>query len=251
MNTLKRTGLFLTRKRVKNILLILCIFFLAFILFLCFSIKRSANETLTDLRQTLGGNILMELNVDTNGLSIDQKFEINSRFNRDLIKQIADTEGIINYNAEGCTGIYTPKLVLAPGSNYNMLADSNSKTEKELIKSLEVSLRKPKVYGEIDTHMVEHFLNGTFTLTEGRHIQKEDVRKVLISETLAKNNNLKIGDFIYFEVNEYITRENGKLDNILASDNMEIVGVFRVNAKQVVNYYTTELEIAKIIFIWI
>ncbi|WP_343210148.1 ABC transporter permease [Anaerolentibacter hominis] len=191
----------------------------------------------------------MELNIDINGLTIDQRYEIRSQFNRELIESIADTEGIVNYNAEGHTAIYTPELVLVPGNAFNILSTSSDKVKmgmgESIVLNLEISQSKPNVFGEMDTGMVEYFVNGAFSLIKGRHIQKDDHGKILISETMAKNNNLNIGDYVYFEVNEFITRENGKLDNILESDKMEIIGIFKVNAEQAINFYTPEYDIAK------
>ena len=40
------------------------------------------------------------------------------------------------------------------------------------------------------------FLNGTYTLVEGRHIQPDDSYAALISKELADKNGLSVGDNI-------------------------------------------------------
>ncbi len=191
----------------------------------------------------------MKLNVDVSGLSVNEKYAIRSRFNRDLIRQVAETDGIKNYNGEGYNILYAPNLEFTLGNGYNALNSISSKVRKEMgreaVLTLEIMQHRPKIFGVIDSSMVDYFMNGAFSLIEGRHIQKNDRGKVLITESVAQKNNLKIGDSVYIETNEFIVTNQGSLDNIYESYNLEIVGIFRINAMQAINFYTFEFEIAE------
>ncbi|WP_343210244.1 ABC transporter permease [Anaerolentibacter hominis] len=191
----------------------------------------------------------MEMNVDMEGLSTNQIFEINSRFNHQLINKVAKTEGIINYNAEGYAAVYAPELILTPGGSYNMLNmysdKQKEKMDQRLLLVMDIMQKRPYIYGEINTEMVEYFVNGAFSLTEGRHIQEGDQGKILISDSLARNNNLKIGDYVDLEINEFIVTNYGDLDNVYEHYSLEIVGIFQVNADQEINFYTPEYDIAE------
>lgn len=66
-------------------------------------------------------------------------------------------------------------------------------------------------------------LSGNLHIKEGRMITPEDKDMCVISEELAKQNNLKIGDKISF--NDYHDTENSKVSEA------EIVGIYQVDQK--------------------
>ena len=51
----------------------------------------------------------------------------------------------------------------------------------------------------LDSSLDIKFLNGTYKLEEGRHINPDDSCTVLISKELAEQNNLSVGDKITFK----------------------------------------------------
>ena len=52
------------------------------------------------------------------------------------------------------------------------------------------------LYGNTDSALYDKFRTGAFELVAGRHIAPEDRKKVLISEQLAEQNQLGLGDTI-------------------------------------------------------
>ncbi len=225
-----------------------CIFFLlAAMMMLSFSIKRSAESTLKELRETLGGSISLQLNVVSTAFSKEEFKEVCGRFNKELVKNIAATEGIERYNTELELFLYTPDLTLIRGGAYNnekMCEERQLDIEEKYIIMGEVLEKWPSVIGETHTEDVEHFRNGAFTLAEGRHLQEGDQGKAMISDELAKLNGLSVGDEIYIEINSYIVREGGTLDDVWGGYDMEIVGIFHREAPQAINFYTPESGIA-------
>ena len=70
------------------------------------------------------------------------------------------------------------------------------------------------------------FRNGAFEIVEGRNIQKGDSLKAVISEEVAKKNNLGLGDS--FELRSFEVPE-GVLTLTDWSVTVEIVGIYQVN----------------------
>ena len=64
------------------------------------------------------------------------------------------------------------------------------------------------------------FKSGVFTIKEGRNIEENDRRKILIHEDFAKKNNLKLNDVISLELIEF--DNNGQKKEC----KFEIVGIF-------------------------
>ena len=67
----------------------------------------------------------------------------------------------------------------------------------------------------INSELSKNFINGTYTLVEGRHIQADDSFAVMISKELADKNGLSVGDHISMY----------DLDND-SENTFEIVGIF-------------------------
>lgn len=64
------------------------------------------------------------------------------------------------------------------------------------------------------------FTSGSFTIKEGRHIEKNDRGKILVHQDFAKKNKLKLNDIIGLKL-----LQTGKPDSDLAY-NFKIVGIF-------------------------
>ena len=77
--------------------------------------------------------------------------------------------------------------------------------------------------GNKDMKLDRNVLSGNLHIKEGRMITPEDKDMCVISEELAKQNNLKIGDKISF--NDYHDTENSKVSEA------EIVGIYQVDQK--------------------
>jgi ABC-type antimicrobial peptide transport system permease subunit len=82
------------------------------------------------------------------------------------------------------------------------------------------------------------FVNGALELVAGRHIETGDSGKAVISEELAANNGLAVGDVIESRNFDYLT---GELYG--STFRSEIVGVFEVNFEQDLSDWTAESNI--------
>ena len=67
------------------------------------------------------------------------------------------------------------------------------------------------------------FSSGKLKLEQGRHIKEGDVHKALIHETFAKQNNVKIGDYITVRGNE---KDYDNVKKVKKKIKLQVVGIF-------------------------
>ena len=95
--------------------------------------------------------------------------------------------------------------------------------EREPEKTFYFAFSGVSLIGNKDMKLDRNVLSGNLHIKEGRMITPEDKDMCVISEELAKQNNLKIGDKISF--NDYHDTENSKVSEA------EIVGIYQVDQK--------------------
>ena len=121
-----------------------------------------------------------------------------------MIDAIAKVDGVVNYNAEREGGYWGAGIDFEyfPGS-FNFGNSNNG-------------YGRPSSYTVVlNSELSKNFINGTYTLVEGRHIQADDSFAVMISKELADKNGLSVGDHISMY----------DLDND-SENTFEIVGIF-------------------------
>lgn len=143
-------------------------------------------------------------------------------FTPENILKIADMDDIVNYNclsntlparllnhAEKPLNVYTKKdTLVSPGFEHAGTIRSNSSSEQD-----------------------ELFVDGTFELIAGRHLNKNDKWKVLIHGNLAESNGLTVGDCIGLdfpkEIVTDLSRDYDTANMDLKRINVEIAGIFQ------------------------
>ena len=113
-------------------------------------------------------------------------YEYNGDFiTQEVIDAIDKVDGVTEYNAEREGGYW------GSGINFEyfpgMFDFGNSYNGHTSPSSYTVTL---------NSALNRKFLDGTYTLVEGRHIQKDDSFAVMISKELADKNGLSVGDHI-------------------------------------------------------
>lgn len=90
-----------------------------------------------------------------------------------------------------------------------------------------------------------NFRTGAFSITSGHNIQKEDHSAALISEYVAKENALSVGDFLTLETKRGIYEPcEDPYERVGDPVEVEIIGVFETNFKQEESVYTAEMDYA-------
>ncbi len=253
MSVIRRSCLYLFRKKVRSILLYLILFAMGLFILVGLSIRSSADRAAQDMRKSISTGLeirMAELSGDRiYDISYNDKGEIVRTLKLPLItesaaEELTSIEGAGGYFGEqGAETMYTG-LELHPGYCTKYLEESEQirKTDPgdtdEYIESYKVEMHANdyRIVEESKDH--PHFRNGALELVEGRHLGMGDSRKILISEELAERNGLRLGDFI----------DGRNYDNTTGelygeTYHAEIVGIFRINFEQQVTEWDFEPHI--------
>lgn len=193
MNFLKRAVRYCLRQKIRSIILLLVFTLLASAALIALSVGHAAAEGTDEVKQTIGASIHMEIDSDNQenyDAPTQDEYGLTYEYNgdnitREVIDAIARVGGVKAYNAESESGYwgcginfeYFPGL-FDFGNSYNGHTSPSSYTVT------------------LNSALNRKFLDGTYTLVEGRHIQEDDSFAVMISKELADKNGLSVGDRI-------------------------------------------------------
>ena len=208
MSFIKRAGLYCIRQRFKTVILFLVLMLISTFILTSIAVRDAAKGATSDVQTAIGGKIMLELDTDQNmGSSQQNEWGTVYGYDGDLITQeivdaIKKVDGVVDYNSEDTAGYY------GAGVNFKYLpaAFNLSYTQYGESSSYTATLSSEKC---------SKFQNGTYKLTDGRHITPDDKHACLISKELADYNNLSVGN----QVQMY------SLDADAISE-FEIVGIF-------------------------
>lgn len=207
-DVLKRAWYYITRKRVKTLILILLLFGMGTSLISALSIQKAAAVSEQKSLEKIGSGFTIENNISTNmGTSRGQ-----GTIPRKAIEEIEDLPGVT-----GClkrmAGVATMKNAeLVPLASGSTLVGSDAQYRQVL-----------DFTGENDTSLDKSFTGGILKLERGRHLQAGDSKKVLIHEEFAKHNQLDIGDTLKLAPCAYDADNKNQSGSVVEA---EIVGIF-------------------------
>lgn len=192
MNFFRRAIRYCWRQKIRTIILLLVFTLLASAALTALSVGHATAEGTDEVKQTVGASIHIEIdsgNTDLYGSGSENEWGTAYQYNGDYITQevvdaIAKVDGVVNYSAESEGGYW------GAGINFEYFSGS-------------FNIDFTGGYGQsvpytvtLNSELSANFLNGTYTLEEGRHIQPDDSYAVLISKELADKNGLSVGDDI-------------------------------------------------------
>lgn len=208
MSTFERAWLYITRKKVKSIIMF----------FILLGIATATLGALSIKKATLANKQQINKNFE-NGFQMDSETKDNDITNNE-INQILNINGVSKYNAKA--------IVKADAKSIKQVEPLESQvqyTSDSMKNAVEI---QGIYYSEIDNM----FVNGLIKLVEGRHITKEDENKVLIHKRLAELNSLKLGDTISIEKSKISDENAGGSDKKV---DLVVVGIFDSEIKQEAN----------------
>ena len=192
MNPTQRAWAYVSRKRLRSLILFLILFVLLAGISACLTLMKS--------NKTVENNLYRSLNTS---FSI-KRIEANQTFQLSQLDELKQIKGLEEISPELETiAKLTDKEVVT--GEQSIQRDDLTEAEKNLI-----SLIASKDVS---------FTSSAFSLKEGRHLQKGDNQKILVHEDLAKKNNLKLGDKINLNSGPVEDSSGQRLD-------YEIVGIF-------------------------
>lgn len=239
MTFIKRAFLYSYRKTGKSMIVFLILLVMATLALSGITIKRAAADAEVDLRESLGGGLILQQDQSDSSKWETQQYEDGSsasyyngpKIDKELAEKIADVSGIESYNAE----CYCPVI----------LQDSDSEALTILVPEDSVFVgtgldNQVLLYAYTDTSYSEFFTNKTVELVEGRHIGSDDSNAVIISRALAEKNNLKIGDKIIVTIDQSVT---GTTQSSYNKAECEIVGLFDSASEQQTDMFTSTFHL--------
>ncbi len=192
MNFFKRAIRYCWRQKIRYIILLLVFSLLACAALIALSTGHAAAEGTHEVKQAIGASIRIEIdsgNTDLYGSGSENEWGTAYQYNGDYITQevidaIAKVDGVVNYSAESEGGYW------GAGINFEYFTGA-------------FNIDFTGGYGQsvpytvtLNSELSVNFLNGTYTLEEGRHIRPDDSFAVLISKELEDKNSLSVGDDI-------------------------------------------------------
>ncbi|MBU5227311.1 ABC transporter permease [Clostridium senegalense] len=235
MNFLFRAFLNLKEKKVKSLILFIITLTVCVVVLSGIAIQSAAKVSQKLARESLGATV--SLKVDSENMrnkmsnessNEDKKVRMKSTpINISDVEQLAQLQHVKSYNLISTTYVnansFEP-IVSEESENEN----TNNETNNNDIKFNEGhSQGKGMSFGDInlqgvsDASLVEEYENNEITLVDGRMITTTDIdtKVAMIEETLASENNLKVGDKIT------VSKSN---DSTITNE-LEIIGVFKSN----------------------
>lgn len=174
MNLFKRAWLYIARKRGKSLVLLLTLFLIATSLLVAISVGKASKQA----KQVFSDKSSYTLRIANNNTQLVGDGYGSGEIPEAAIKNLEghpDIEKISN--SIQAFSILTNHEIVRKGAS------------KEEFKENNVTITGI-TYSELDSK----FTVGMVRLVEGRHITKEDRYSVLVHETFAKVNKLKVGD---------------------------------------------------------
>ena len=204
MNVFKRSILYITRKKIKSIIMLFILFGIATAVLSGISIKKAANIARQDSNKDMANTFELQANFAGN-------FE--GTIPENLIDKVSKVEGVKNYDAA------------IQGAGLDLENVNYIKPEKNVVQYND-DYKYEKLFS-VEAHKSSEydikFISKSLKLIDGRHIVATDKNKVLIHKALAEANNLKVGDTIKAK------KSAGDFNASTLSKNdydLEIVGIF-------------------------
>ena len=204
MNVFKRSILYITRKKIKSIIMLFILFGIATAVLSGISIKKAANIARQDSNKDMANTFELQANFAGN-------FE--GTIPENLIDKVSKVEGVKNYDAA------------IQGAGLDLENVNYIKPEKNVVQYND-DYKYEKLFS-VEAHKSSEydikFISKSLKLIDGRHIVATDKNKVLIHKALAEANNLKVGDTIKAK------KSDGDFNASTLSKNdydLEIVGIF-------------------------
>lgn len=206
------------------------------------SLENNAVTELENLRHSMGSGFVVKADIDNKSYYESSEANSNAKIYKgpavtdELIDRILSIDGVTTYDIETLFTLVWSELKLRPG----LWADSQGKgylsRENE-----ELWMKTTLVWSCQDGEIQKNFRTGALEISAGRNIRKEDRFKAVISEWLAEENGLSVGDTITIMLKEGAYQPtNDPLKTWGEPIELEIVGLFQINFEQKVSEYTTE-----------
>ena len=198
MRVVKNSIAYVLRKRRRTFIIFVILTLVLSCLYSCLNITKSSNNMERSLYESSNSSVSL------------MKKDAQGYFEKDEFKNINKIKSIkeIISEYEGLARLINGNVI---ESKQKIKRDYLSKDLKNLVAIESTSNTKKNIL----------FNSGVFSLKEGRHINKDDVDKILVHSEFAKKNNLKLKDKVSLQL---INMTKNK--TTIKEHKFEIVGIF-------------------------
>lgn len=198
MRVVKNSIAYVLRKRRRTFIIFVILTLVLSCLYSCLNITKSSNNMEKSLYESSNSSVSL------------MKKDVQGYFEKDEFKNINKIKSIkeIILEYEGLARLINGNVI---ESKQKIKRDYLSKDLKNLVAIESTSNTKKNIL----------FNSGVFSLKEGRHINKDDVDKILVHSDFAKKNNLKLKDKVSLQL---INMTKNK--TTIKEHKFEIVGIF-------------------------
>lgn len=198
MRVVKNSIAYVLRKRRRTFIIFVILTLVLSCLYSCLNITKSSNNMERSLYESSNSSVSL------------MKKDAQGYFEKDEFKNINKIKSIkeIISEYEGLARLINGNVI---ESKQKIKRDYLSKDLKNLVAIESTSNTKRNIL----------FNSGVFSLKEGRHINKDDVDKILVHSEFAKKNNLKLKDKVSLQL---INMTKNK--TTVKEHKFEIVGIF-------------------------
>jgi putative ABC transport system permease protein len=201
---------YVTRKRLKSIIIMLVIIATSTLCLISLSIKDATNKASKETFKNITNSFSMEINRRVNFGTPRGGGNIKGQD----IKKIAESKDIDSYvkRINSVADLVDNDIIEAE--------ETLSNQSPERAKNFK---RAVMLTGVNDSSKENKFISKAYKLSSGKHLNEKDKNKILMHKDLAKKNNLKIGDKIKIKSNLF-DADNEKKANEKVE--VEIIGLF-------------------------
>jgi putative ABC transport system permease protein len=246
MPVLARAFCYLYRKKARTVLLSCMLIALCAGCLLALSLYRGTGNAVGAVKETFGRGFAVSTHLPRDIPNADF-----APFDQALLDKVLSIGGVKEHSAESWLSMCFPDVTLT-GGLYNHIYEmvlnrpddlsdttewmneqyGQARTEEEYLKGMELQTHYTKIFGSTNTKLNENFDSGTFVLEQGRHIEKNDRARALISKQVAQANGLHLGDTVTGHYNSFLYLL-GDPDEIWAGPvDFTIAGIFDVAGYQ-------------------
>lgn len=252
----KRSLLYLRRKYKRSVLLFLLLFVISFSLAVGVTVWNSIGAVTKEVQDRLGTSFIFKQNAakpEDPSLYGDvqmtdgtwSRIYTGPLIGQNVVEQVMGIDGVSAYNGEDMQYADVQGIELVAGMWHDAVECgpvSNEPEDVAYYEQCKTYLQMTTLYGNTDTSLYSKFRTGSFTLTNGRHITPEDEHVVLISDKLAEMNGLQVGDVLQVAYNATLPGQTEQ--EVIATQELQIVGLFHVNGYQPLDRNVAESDIS-------
>ena len=207
---IKNAFAYVTRKRLKSLIILLIILSMSTLSLISLSIKDATDRASKETFGNINNSFSMEINRQVNPGTPRGGGNVRGQD----IKKIAETKDISDYvkRINSVADLVDHDII----ETQETLGNQSPERAKNFKRTVMLT-------GVNDSSKETKFVSGAYKIVEGEHLKNGDKNKVLLHKDLAGKNNLKVGDKIKIKSNLFDADNEKAADETVEA---EIKGLF-------------------------